>query len=407
MNINKILLVAKKELDRFFGDRRMVISALIFPGVLIYIVYAILTPFVFNMSMRTDRDVIVYIINPPSEIQMLLEQSGIGLSLVQENEKEMILEGISRENGNFLIVFPENFIEEVMAYNVQSGEIPPEILLYYNSLSGGFAVHYGTIISGLHAFERSVALKFDINRTSGGDMAAAGAPERHFLAIVLPIFLLVFIFQGAMAATTEAISGEKERGTFATIFISSITSVEIAAGKILGLGIQAFLCGISGTLGIVLALPRLVDSLGSVFAAEQGLPAIIELNAISLDQYGIGDLGILILVLLSSSCLIVTLIAIVAIHAKTAKEAQILVFPMLIVFLFISFLNVIYNSGSQRNIHHYLIPIYNSVQSMSDIFGQTYTSVSMLLTIGINIFLAAIGCFTLSLLIKTEKIMTA
>ena len=401
---NKTLLVAKKEWDRFFGDRRLIIGALIFPGLLLYLIYAVLAPLIISMYMGNARDLTVYVINPPLIIQRIFENAGIHLSWIYENEKEIILEGIAEKNGNFLIVFPENFIEEVEAFDVRSGEIAPKIHIYYNSLSDGFAGLYGKIISTLQAYERSLTLKFEINRTDAGDIAFAPAPELLLLAAIVPMFVLVFIFQGAMATTTEAITGEKERGTFATIFITSITPMELAAGKIFGLGIESFLCGISGTLGLILAMPRFIDSFTIMLAAEQGLTSALNFDTFSLDQYGISDLGLLVLLLLSTSCFIVTIIAIVSIHAKTAKEAQLLVAPLLIVFLFISSLNIFSPIGPKA-IHYYFIPIYNSVQSMSDILNQSHALVNVLAAIGINVFLVSLGCFILSRLIRTEKIM--
>jgi sodium transport system permease protein len=408
MNItikNKILLVAKKEWDRFFGDRRMVISALIFPGVMLYIVYAFFVPFVIHMSARDGKDGTVYAINPPPVIQTILEHTGITLTLINENEKEKILKGIAENNGDFLLVFPLDFIESTEVYDVRSGEIAPEISLYYNSMSGNFVEYYGKILSALNIYKSSIAHKFDINRTSGADLADSGAAGRHLIAMILPVFLLMFIFHGALAVTTEAITGEKERGTFAAIFITSITPTELAAGKILGLSIQAFLCGISATLGIILSLPRLINSLTSGLPVQDGSSAVLNFSAISLTQYSIVDLCLLICVLLSTSCVIVTIISLIAIHAKTAKEAQLLVSPMIIVFLFICFLNMLYDNANQAGILFYFIPVYNSMQSMSDILNQSYAFKQIIIATGFNIFASAIGCIFLSRLLKTEKMI--
>jgi len=402
---NKFILIAKKELDRFFGDRRMVISALIFPGVILYIVYAFLIPFIMDIATGNRMDSTVYAINPPPVIQSYLEYMGVPLTIINENEKENILKGITEKNGNFLIIFPQDFIEKVEAYDVQSGKTAPEISLYYNSLAGSFTKYYGKILSGLNAYKSSISWKFDINRTGGGDMATTSAAGKHFIAMMLPVFLLLFIFQGAMAVTTEAITGEKERGTFATIFITSITPIELAAGKIFGLSIVSFLCGISGTLGIILSLPRVIDSLTSSLSFQEGSFSLMNIGTISMAHYSILDFCVLIMALLSTSCIIVTIISIIAIYAKTAKEAQLIVSPMILVFLFISFLNMLFNNGNQTVIYSYLIPIYNSVQIISDIFNQNYAFKQIVLTIGTNLFACVIGCIALSRLLKTEKIL--
>ena len=38
---NNTITVMKKELARFFGDRRLVITTLLLPGIMIYVVYSL------------------------------------------------------------------------------------------------------------------------------------------------------------------------------------------------------------------------------------------------------------------------------------------------------------------------------------------------------------------------------
>ncbi|MCL2093094.1 MAG: ABC transporter permease [Treponema sp.] len=399
---SKVLLLAKKELHRFFYDRRMVISALVFPAALLYLIYGLLAPLIIDFSMGEEKTPTVYALNPPAPIEELLGQGGITLTHINEAERDLILNKIAEEKDSFLVIFPPDFITRAQTYEAASGEGAPEIWLYYNSLSSGFALHYGRMIALLGAYERSIAHAFEINQTGGGDLAPPGDPERNFLAAVLPVFLLVFMFHGAMAATTEAFTGEKERGTLTTLFISSMGPMELAAGKVLGLSLQSLLCGLSGTLGICLALPRFIDSFGSLLASTQGLSGMIELGALGLGSYGLIDLGFLLLILSSTAALLVTIIALAAIQAKTAKEAQILVSPLLIIFLFISLVNIFF--AGQEALHHYLIPIYNSVQSMGDIFNQSYSPARLLLAAGANLCTAFLGCIALAYLIKRESL---
>jgi sodium transport system permease protein len=397
---NKILLVAKKEWYRFFTDRRMVISALVFPCVFLYVVYALFVPLIIEIS-GNDKNAIVYAINPPDIIKAVLEQANIDLTVINENEKNSIMEGIEQKNGNILIEFSDNFINEAETYEAMSGLAAPEIFIYYNSLSASYPDLYVKILTGLSIYERSLARKFDVNITGGGDTAEAGAPERHLLAFILPVFLLLFIFQGAMATTTEAITGEKERGTFAAVFLTSITPIELSLGKILGLGIQAFLCGVSASLGLILSLPRLIESFSAMLSQGQ---SALQLNIFSLELYGIGDIGMLILILLATACFIVTLIAIIAINARTAKEAQMFAYPMIIVLLFVSFLTT-FNSGDQSSIFFYFIPVCSSIQIINDIINQNWIPLNMAAAMGVNILLTVFGSIILSRLFKTEKIL--
>ena len=403
---SKIFLIFKKELDRFFGDRRMVISALVLPGVLLYLVYAFLAPNLVDLIMGGGAKSTVYAINTPAVVHTIFEYAGINLVQASDDEKEAILDGISQINGNFLLVFPPDFEEEAARFDIASGESAPEVRLYYNSLSDGFLQTFAAINAILNAYERSIARKFDINASGGGDMADASEIGRNFFASILPMFLLVFIFHAAVASVTESITGEKERGTLSTILITPIAPMELAAGKIFGLGVLSFLCGISGTLGILLSLPIFIESLNAQLLAEQDFSSFLTLDAISINQYGVLDIFVLIAVLLSCALFIAALIAIVSIHAKTAKEAQLVLSPMIIIIMLISIISALGNTG-QREIFHYFIPIYNSVQSIDDIFNQSYTHLQILITIFSNVLIAAAGTLFLSRLFKSEKIISA
>jgi len=401
---NKIFLIFKKELDRFFGDRRMVISSLILPGILLYFVYAFLAPAMMDLIIGGDTDGKVYAIHTPDVIQVLFEYVGINLVQIHGDEIEDILSGISQGNGNFLLLFPIDFEEKIAAFEITSGKKAPEVRLYYNSVSDGFIYNFTRINAVLNVFERSVARKFDVNSSSGGDMADSDGMGRNFLASILPMFLLVFIYHAAIASTTEAITGEKERGTLSTILITPITPMELATGKIFGLGIQSFLCGISGTLGILLSLPRFIESLNVRFNIEQDFPTFL-LGTIDISQYGILDIIALIATLFFSSLLVVTFIAIVSIHAKTAKEAQMILSPMVIIIMLVGLLSA-FNNNEQTVVFYSFIPIYNSVQTIDDILNHRYTFVQVFGTIFSNAFFTLIGAITLSRLLENEKIMS-
>ena len=402
---NKIVLIVKKELYRFFGDKRMVLSALILPGVLLYLVYAFLAPAMVDLMIGAGTKSKIYAVNAPAAIHALFDHAGISLSRLYYDEKETILYSISGGEGIFLLVFPPDFEEKAAAFDVASGELAPEIRLYYNSLSEGFLQNFTIINALLSAYERSIARGFDINVSAGGDLADAGEAGRNFFAVILPMFLLVFIYHAAIASVTVSITGEKERGTLSTILITPITPMELAAGKIFALGIQSFLCGISATLGILLSLPRFIDSLNAQLGEEMDPYSFMELGAINIGHYSIPDIITLVIVLFSCALFIVTLIAIVSIHAKTAKEAQMILSPMIIIIMLIGLLSAL-NSGDQNELYHFFIPIYNSVQSIDSIFNQRYGTVQILATIFSNVFLALVGTVILSRLFKSEKIMS-
>lgn len=91
-------------------------------------------------------------------------------------------------------------------------------------------------------------------------------------------------------------------------------------------------------------------------------------NKISGASYGVNDYIMLGIIILSTALVLVTLIALISAFAKTIKEAQTYVTPLMIVVMLIGITSM-FGSGARSQIYYYLIPIYNSVQSMVGIFS--------------------------------------
>jgi len=380
----------------------MLLSTLILPGVMLYLMYAIVAPHVLNLLTKATTRFTLYAINPPPIIQAILGHSDMDFIIVSEEENEFIKKAITEGEEVFLLIFPANFENLIAAYDVRSGETAPEIVLYYNSLVKGSTLQYSKLLTVLNVWESSVVNKFDINRSTDGDLADSKEKSENFLSILLPMFLMMFMFYSAIAVTTGAITGEKERGTFTLLFVAPVDTRELAAGKVVALSIETLLCGISGSLGILLALPRLIDKVVSEFAVFniQNVGLIFKLNL-----YSTLDYAFLLLSLFSVACLIVTMIALVSICAKTVREAQMLLAPLIMLLMSISLFATFYGNNGQTEWYHCFIPFYNTIMILSGIFGKDYTFFKVLLTALSNLFYGIFGTEILSRLFKNEKII--
>jgi sodium transport system permease protein len=398
----KFLIIFKKELDRFFKDWRMIVNALIFPGILFFLLYAFLVPLLINYFFKPSAQFTVYAINPPVAAEIIFNYGGMELVSISQCKEELIKKDITGKKEYFLLIFPDDFNDKITVYDIHSGFPAPEITIFFNSLTAGFSEYYGRLIAILEAWESGIVNKFDINRTGGGDLAETEDITRYFLAIILPMFILMLLFNGAIAVTISAITGEKERGTYAAILVTPISTRELAAGKILALGFEAFLCGVSGSLGIILSLPVLINNLDfnflSLNAQSPGL-------AIDLNVYSLMDYGSLLMILFSASYLIVTIVALVSIPARTVREAQMFFLPVFMALMSLSLLSVVNNNNSFNQWYYCLIPFYNTIQVLSDIISQNYSFLQIILNIFSNMLFFIIGTEILSRLFKSEKIM--
>ena len=400
--MNRLVVIAKKELNRFFKDWRMVISALIFPGVILFFLYAIVVPNVFILLNKTKSQTVLYAINPSATLNPVLNSLGMKLTIASEQETEEIKKNITEKSNSLLIVFPSDFDKRVLTYDVHIEESAPEIRVYYNSLTNGIVGEYGKLIMVLNEWESGLANRFDINKNGGGDLAKSQDQTGFLLSIMLPVFLLLFVFYGAMAVAIGTITGEKEKGTIAAVLIIPMSTKLLAAGKVLALGLETFLCGFSGFLGIFFSLQRLLGSLNTALSPIQMSDSGF---SIDITYYGFYDYLFLILILLSTAYFIVTLVSIVSVFARTVREAQLLLMPVVLAVITISLLGTIYGSNGANPWYHCIIPVYNTIKIFHGIFGRNYSFFYSLLTMLSNILYSIAGIEILSRLFNNEKIM--
>ncbi len=393
MRSNAIFTIFKKELARFFKDRRTLI-ALIMPGILIYCIYSLMGGFMGDAFMP-DEDYVpsASVINMPESLRPIFTESGMfEVYEIDKNEDiDMHKQQIASGSRDLLIVFSEVFDQRVAAYGPHFSSLPENIEIYYDSSSTNSSMAYSTAVAILDQYESSMTNKFDINRPTSDDQMYDLATDEDvtgmIFSMMMPMLLMMLLFSGCMAVAPESIAGEKERGTIATLLITPTKRSHIAIGKILALSVMALISGASSTVGTVLSLPKLMG--GSV-----------ELDGA---VYGVTDYAMLAVVILSTVLVFITLISIISAYAKTIKEAGTYITPLMILSMLVGLSGMMGSAATNPVL--YAIPIYNSVQSMIGIFSFELNIVNVIITVCANLVLTAIGVFVLTRMFSSEKIM--
>lgn len=383
MKNNVILTIFKKELARFFKDRRTLV-ALLLPGILLYVVYSLMGG-ALSDAFTPDDEYIPKIsaVALPVSIGSICESGGISIDTIDANGIEAYKQAIADDEADLLLIFPEDFDA-----SIAGGTAIPNVEIYYNSSSTNSTAAYQTMVAVLDSYESMMANKFDINLGDGEyDLATDEDMAALIFSMIMPMILIMLLFSGCMAVAPESISGEKERGTIAALLVTPTKRSHIAIGKILALSIMALISGASSTIGIVFSLPKLVgDSV-----------------AINGSVYDLTDYLMLGVVILSTVLVLITVISIISAYAKTVKEAGTYVTPLMIL-LMLTGLGGMFGTTAQSPAL-YLIPIYNSVQSMIGIFSFEANILNMTITVAVNVAVTIVGVFVLTRMFNSEKIM--
>lgn len=388
MKKSNIGAIIRKEFNRFFTDRRLVMTAIILPGLMIYLLYSFMGSAMSDMySVEDDFAPTVYAVNAPASIAALAQEAGITLTDVSPQEAEGVRAQIVDKQAELLAVFPADFDAQVAAYAPGAGEAP-NIELYYNSTDADSSQAHAMFAALLDGYESSLVNKFDVNRGVDADLASERDTAGQIFSSMLPLLMMVFLFSGCMAVAPESIASEKERGSIATLLVTPLGRGELAMGKVISLGCISLLSGASSFLGTMLSLPKLMGA-GDV--------------ALEAAAYGVGDYAALFAVIASTVLLLTGMIAVLSAFAKTVKEASMLVMPLMIVSMLVGVTSMFGDVHAQLG--WYCIPLYNSVQCMSGVLAFSASAAAVGVTVAVNLALAACMTLILRRLFNSESVM--
>lgn len=386
-----VLTIIKKEFQRFFGDRRMLLTTVLLPGLMIYVIYSLMGTFLSDrFSADGTPEATVYVEHMPASLEGTFEALPLEVVDAAGTDAEDLRALVATEAAAAVyVVFPEDFDEAVAAYDVGSGSPAPNVAIYFNSASVDSASAQAMIAGVLDAYEERLANRFDVNAGDAQyDLAAPSDVTGMIYSMLVPMLMLIFIFSGCMAVAPESIAGEKERGTIATLLVTPMKRSELAIGKIVSLSVIALLSGLSSFLGTILSLPKLMGAAAGMDASQYGVSAYVQL----------------LLVVLSTVLVVIALISIISASARSVKEATTAVSPLMVLVMLIGVTSML-GSGAPQQPLWYLIPLYNSVQAMNGIFSFSASPLQIALTVCSNLFYAGLGAWVLTRMFNSEKVM--
>jgi sodium transport system permease protein len=388
------LTIIKKEFARFFGDRQMLFTAVLLPGLLIYIIYSFMGMGMKKMVTEGANELVtVCVENLPNSVAPIID--GIpAIVTSQQPVSQADIDKLEDKNLNVVLVrFPEAFDETVATYDPQSGVAAPNVEIYYNSANNASARVYHILEASLSAYENQLSNRFDINRVDNleearFDMAKQDDVLGSILSKLIPMLILMMLFSGVMAIAPSSIAGEKERGTIATLLVTPLRRNELALGKVVSLSGMALMSGISSFIGIALSLPKMIQ------VDEAGM----KLN------YTFNDYLAILLIILATVLIMASAVSLLSALAKDVKNAGTMITPFMLVVMLCG-LTPMFQSSTPESLTAYLIPFYNAVQVMTSVFAHELKWMPVIVTLAANVVYTGVAVWGLTRMFNSEKVM--
>ena len=381
--------IFKKEIVRVFKDPKMVLSIFVLPVVLMIGLLYLMGNVMTNMQDDiASHKSIIYIENQPDSFQQFLKECDIEGDIRPIKELEQVKKEIRNGDADVLLVFPKEFDEQIQTFYNPSEEYSSAAR---NVLMGVLEEYRNTLLAG-RVGNLEQLMVFTVNSESEevilqDDKKAEGKA----LGTMLPYFVTLMLFAGAMSIGTDMIAGEKERGTMASLLVSPVKRSAIIFGKVFALMTISGLASVVSTIAIIVCMPLVSQSMLGETVSGVGM---------KLDTEQIWMLGTL---LVAVAFLYATIIALVSVFAKTVKEANSYVMPVYILVLAIGIMTM-YMTGEPSKIAYY-IPIYNSAIVLKGIFVHEVTGIQFLITLLTTLVSGLILTGIIAKAFDSEKVM--
>lgn len=385
--MSDIITIIKKELKRIFTDKRM-LATLILPGVLIFVLYSLMGNFFTNSFTPSEKhEYTVAMFSQPDIFKKFdsTEEFDITINDSFENLDDA-KSALSRSEIDLIIFYEQDFSDKL------NGEEKPNVYIYYNSTSPESTEIYSYYFSILSTCSVQVYQNFYVNNPENTDenfdLATKEDTSAQIITMIVPFLLLMLLFSGCTAVSTESIAGEKERGTIATLLVTPVKRSHIALGKVAALSIASLVSSFSSFFGLILSFPKLFGEVEGITISMYTFTTYIEILLL-----------IIIIVLFFT-----VILSMISTLAKSVKEASQYSLPVMIVVMMFAITSML-SQGASSNVVFYLIPILNIVQSLSAIFSLSFNLLNFALTIISNIAYITLGIFLLTKMFNSEKIM--
>ncbi|PIE52465.1 hypothetical protein CSA37_06670 [Candidatus Fermentibacteria bacterium] len=403
------LIIFRKEMRRVFTDRRMLFFLVVLPAVMLPVMYWFMGR--ANQSRISDireytsavavcsgegssvtTDMILASMEPLNVRIILADEEDV------EAQKEMVTEG----DIELLMIIPDS-----SDISLESNE-PVDISLFHNS-----TLDYSTM-----AFEQISAIIDKMNDiivaeriTEAGlssgvltavtanqsllpdsyDLAAEGSMTGKLIGMMVPFFVIIYLFANSMKVGLDIVAGEKERGTLSILLVNQVGRLSIVLGKMFTVMTAAITGAACSAVGLHIGSRSLIDMYSN--------------GSASLSEYAVSPENLIqfAVVVLPLAVLISSMILVVSTWARNIKEGQGLITPVYIAIMILGMTTM--QSGDIVPSWMRIAPLYNSLVILKDIFMNKAVWSNVFFAAGSSAVFAGILIFITLRMFNSEKIL--
>jgi sodium transport system permease protein len=384
VNAKIVSVIYRKEMLELLRDRRTLISMVLVPLFALPVLFGVMSLVLAWRQKEAERDSYVIAVNPACGKSLDAVLASAGFRIKPEAGPRRAV-----ENKAVAAAVDVNIVNGVRQYVVYSDRTRPSSSIAGERLSATLATWKEAAVrqslrgSGI---SEQVLTPFTVRAVN---VASQRKMTGLLLGGSLAYLVVLLMFTGAMYPAVDTTAGEKERRTLEALLCSPAGRNEIVLGKVLA-------CAAASLLTAVLAMTSLIGSyrymrFGIVPDAANFNP--LEPHTISLILLSAAPLS-----LLAGSLMVA-----VSLFAKSYKEGQSYLTPLLMAVLFPAVLGTL--PGLELTPTLALVPVFNVCQLIKGIFLGSVSTPAFLTACTANLGYATLAFAAATRIFRSEGVL--
>jgi len=377
--MNRFATIFRKEFTDTIRDRRTLFVMIIFPLLLVPALMIVVTNVQMSSMKKAEEKTL--------RVGLVARGNAAGLVAGLTGRPDIRVVGgipadsmetmIGRDSIDAGVVVASDF--DALVADMKSGTIR----LFYKS-SDDFDLVKRRLSDIIDAYEKTVVTeRFARLRIDAGIVTPVTIEEHDVASMkerigktvggMLPYLFVIFCFMGAMYPAIDLAAGEKERGTMETLLTAPVSRFQILLGKFAVVVVTGLLSAGVSIVGIFLAVRQASKIPPEVLNAVM---AILDLQSVLL----------VLSLLLPLTVFFAAFLLSVSIFAKSYKEAQSMISPLMIVVILPVLIGLF--PGVELDSVTALIPVLNVSLATKEIIAGTIKT-GLLLEVYASLFVLA------------------
>jgi sodium transport system permease protein len=400
MSLRNIGIVYRKELTDSLRDRRTLISMIVVPIVLMPLmsigIGAISTMIIGKASQEVARVMILGGDDSPKLMAQLRTVKNTRIVPPHANYAELI----TNKEIRAAVEIPPGFDDAL----VLGQNATVKIYEYEGELRSQFAANrlqqFFRDLRDKTVQDRLEAQKLPANLIKPFDISKENVapPEKvtgNLVGGLVPYFIILLSLTGAMYPAMDLTAGEKERGTIETILCSPVSRTHLVLGKFL----------MVLTASVCTAILSMLSMSGTFVFAKRAMSSMGPGKGEGFAQLSINPKAVaaVFLMVIPLAVLFSAALFAIALFAKSYKEAQSYISPLMIVVILPAIAAIL--PGVELNAKLALVPILNTSLVSKEIITGTYHWNYIFMIFASSTLYAAAALYVAVNLFKREDVL--